>query len=279
MKLEMDRSVIWLSVIGHILLIFATLAAFFPLYWMIASSLKPEGEIWQIPPTWIPHSITLDNYRTLFNYAPVFRWIINTIIIAGGGTLGVLILCSLAGYSLAKIRFPGNRIVFYVILGMLMIPWELTIIPVYVINTKLGLIDTSWALIIPGSVSAFWIFMFKQYMETIPDSLIEAARIDGASEVQIFLKIALPLAKPAVITIAILNFITYWKAFIWPLIMLNSWEKYPIEVGLALFRGQYYTEWGALMAGSTIAVLPLLIYFLVLQKRIIGGLTLGAIKG
>lgn len=249
----------------------------FPFVWMVLSSLKPFREIYR--PYFFPKNPTLDNYRQILGSSLFPRWFTNSVIVAIATTASVLFFDSLVGYTLAKFRFPGRNIIFVFILSTLMIPTEMLIIPWYVMSSKFGWIDTYWGIMFPGMITAFGIFLMKQFMETIPDDLIDAARIDGVSEFGIFWRIALPLVRPALASLAILNFIGNWNAFLWPLIVSSKPQMYTLPVGLSYFSSENLMRWELIMTGATISTLPLIVVFLIFQRQIIRGIMLSGLKG
>jgi multiple sugar transport system permease protein len=249
----------------------------FPFVWMVLSSLKPFREVYR--PKILPENPTLSNYRQILSYSLFPKWFLNSLIVALSTTLSVLFFDSLVGYTLAKFKFPGRNIIFIFILSTLMIPTEMLIIPWYVMSSKLGWIDTYWGIMFPGMITAFGIFLMRQFMETIPDDLLDAARIDGVSEFGIFYKVALPLVKPALASLAILNFIGNWNAFLWPLIVASNSKMYTLPVGLSYFSSENLMRWELIMTGATVSTFPLIIIFLIFQRQIIRGIMLSGLKG
>lgn len=256
-----------------------------PFVWMITTSFKPTSLIFEFPPQWIPTEPTLNNYQRLFRYdnAIVFKWFRNSVIIAVVVTGVSLVVDTWAGYALAKMRFPGNKVIFWAILASMMIPGQVTLIPLYRMVYYFGWLNSYTAFIVPAIGQAFGIFLMKQYIQTLPSSLIDAARIDGCSEWRIFWKIVLPLAMPGVAVLGIFLFMGNWNSFVWPLIVTQSQEMTTIQVGLANVRftglagGQ--VDYPILMAGAVIAALPMVIVFTLFQRYFLTGLTIGALKG
>lgn len=264
-------------------LTFAFLALFallvvFPFVWMLFTSLKPETDIAQFPPRLLPGVWTLDNYINVWNRIPFARLLLNSVLFAGGVTIISLLLDSMAAYALARLRFPGRNVVFIAILVALMLPFQVMFIPLYVTVHDLGLLDTYSGLIIPRATNAFGIFMLRQFFLTLPKELDEAARIDGTSEFGIYWKIILPLSKPAIATLAVFHFMYNWNDFLWPLLITSSTQMRTLPTGLALFVGQHVVEYGVVMAGSVLTLLPLLIAFLFAQRYFIQGIAMTGIK-
>lgn len=251
-----------------------------PIFWMISSSLKPAAQIYKYPIVWLPKPVMSSNYLKAIKTFPFFRYMVNTFIIAFAAIAGDILSCSLVAYSFARLRFPGRDPLFLVFLSTIMIPYPVTAIPTYLIWRWLGLIDTYFPLIIPAYAAyPIWTFFVRQYFSTIPLSLDESAKIDGAGFFTIYWKIMMPLAKPALISIAVFSFVFHWNDLFFPLIYLNSPEKYPLSLGLALFEGLYFTRWELLMATCALTLLPPVILFFLMQKHYIRGIMLTGIKG
>jgi multiple sugar transport system permease protein len=248
-----------------------------PFLFMISTSLKGRGEVYDL--RLIPVAPTLENYAYLFRESRFVRWFFNSFAIASVSTISVLFFDSLAGYVLCKYRFKGRQVVFVAILSTLMIPTEMLVIPWYVMSKNLGWLNTYWGIMFPGLVTGFGVFLMKQFFETVPDALIDAARIDGLSEFRIFWEVALPLVTPALSALAIFTFLGSWTAFLWPLIVTNSASNYTVPVGLASFSGEFATEWHMIMTGAAVATIPTLVVFILLQKYIIRGVILSGVKG
>lgn len=266
------------SVLKHIViyaLAFITLA---PFVWMLLTSLKDMSEIFVYPPQWFPTEFRFDNYSKAFEAAPFGRYYFNSIFIAVTVTFGQLVTCSMAAFAFARLQFPGRNILFYLFLGTMMIPYNVTMIPSFLVLYWLGWIDTYYALIVPGLASAFGTFLLRQFFITIPKELEEAAYIDGATKLQVLRTIIVPLAKPALATLAVFTFMGVFNDFIWALIVINSEDMQTVQLGLAIFRDRYLTQWDLLMAGSVTAVLPILIVFFFAQKYFIQGITLSGLK-
>jgi len=262
----------------HIIIYAFALLVISPFLWMILTSFKDMSEIYVYPPKWLPERFNFDNYVKAFTAAPFGRYYFNSLVVAFAVTLGQLITCSMAAFAFARLRFKGRDILFYIFLGTMMIPYNVTMIPSFMVLYWLGWIDTYYALIVPGLASAFGTFLLRQFFITIPRELEEAAYIDGASRFQVLRRIIIPLAKPALATLAIFTFMGVFNDFIWALIVVNSEQMQTVQLGLAIFRDRYLTEWDLLMAGSVTAVLPILIVFFFAQKYFIKGITLSGLK-
>ena len=250
-----------------------------PFVWMLLSSFKPEQEVRSVPPTWWPETVTTGNYETLFSRLDFPTYALNSVIVALAVTAGNMVFCSMLGYALAKLDFPGKRALFAIVLGTLMVPGVVTFVPLFVMVTKMQLSNTLLGMILPFLAGPFGVFLMRQYISSLPDELIQAARIDGAGELRIFFSVMLPLCGPALATLGILTFLTSWNNFLWPLVVAQTEDKYTLPVALALYSvGQNATKFGLLLAGSVVVVLPVLAIFLVLQRHIMQGIAMTGIK-
>ncbi|MEP7193458.1 MAG: carbohydrate ABC transporter permease [Actinomycetota bacterium] len=251
-----------------------------PFVWMILGSFKPEAELLRVPPTWWPEKVTLDNYRTLFGKGIFARSFFNSTLIAVVVTTANIVFCSMVGYALAKLRFRGKKLVFGLVMGTLMIPGMVTLVPLFVLVANLGLVDTYPGLMLPFLVTPFGVFLMRQFIIELPDDLLDAGRIDGASELRIFRQIILPLCGPGVATLGILTFLSTWNSFLWPLVVAQTQEHYTLPVALALFsKNQQVTpNYGLLLAGATVVVVPVLVVFLIFQRKFIEGIATTGIK-
>jgi len=249
---------------------------FFPFYHMVNISLMPSTMLYEI--NILPKVITFRNYILLFKNTLITRWIINTFIYAGSVVLLTIILDMMVAYSLSKAKFPGRDAIFLIILASMMVPSQVTLISLFVMFHYMNLINTFWGLILPGIASPFGVFLLRQYMLAIPSELLDAARVDGCSEWCILWKIVFPLSRPAIATVASLKFIGHWNSFFWPLVIMTTQDNYTLPVGLATLSWWGGSDWGLLMAGSTISILPTLIVFAIFQKYIISGLTLRRVR-
>lgn len=251
----------------------------FPIYWMLQTSVTPEDEIMAMPPSLIPSRATWENFGRLFRVGLFPRWIGNSLIIAGSVMVLAVFACSLAGYAFAKIPFRGRKILFAAVIATMLIPGEVTLLPAFLLLSNMGLLGTFWAVILPAIPMPFHIFLFRQYISSIPDSFMDAARIDGASEVRIFLRLILPMSRPILAASSIFIFIGTWNAFLWPLVVLDDPRMYPLTVGLATLQEQHVAAFGLQMAGATVAAIPMIIVFFLFQKHFIKGLGAGGVKG
>jgi multiple sugar transport system permease protein/sn-glycerol 3-phosphate transport system permease protein len=253
-----------------------------PLLWMISTSLKEQLDVYVFPPRWIPSPPQWGNYAEVLQVAPFGRYLVNSAFVSGLTVVGSVLSCSMAGYSFARLRAPGRNVIFLLLLSTLMLPGAVTIVPTFIVFQKLDWLNSFKPLIVPAFFgNAFFIFLLRQFFLTIPLELEDAARIDGASAVQIFTKIILPLSKPALVTVAIFSFIGSWNDFFGPLIYLNSEDMYTVALGLANFSGsdRVGPQMHLLMAGSFMAIIPVLIVFFVAQRLFIQGIVFTGIKG
>ncbi len=267
-------------VVSYVVLIFAALLTIFPFYWMVTSALKPAQDILKIPPEIIPSRVTLKNFDRFLNYANVPRAFLNTLIISMSVVIGTLFTSSLAAYAFSKISFTGKKLVYGIFLATLMIPGQLTLVPMYMIFSSIGWQDTYLPLILPTvMVNAYGVFLIRSFMESIPDSYIESAYIDGANPFISYAKVVMPLCKPVLITLGLFSFIGAWNDFMGALIYIDSTEKFTITLLLKAFRGRTNLKWGEIMAGSTVAVVPIIIFYFFSQRFFIEGIALTGIKG
>lgn len=252
----------------------------FPFYWLVTTSLKPVDMIMADPPQWFPNPIAFSNFAELMDTAPVLHWVRNTVIVTFLGTIFYTASSVLAAYGFARHPFPGSRVLFFVVLATMMMPGHITIIPRFILFRELGWLDTLLPLIVPTLFgSAFYIFLLRQFFLTIPRDLDEAAELDGANTLQILWDILLPLVRPAVVTVALFAFIEQWSDFLEPFIYLSSPENLTLQVGLRWFSTQYGTQFHLMMAGSVLAMAPVVLLFFFAQKQFIQGITLTGLKG
>jgi len=250
-----------------------------PFAWMALSSVKPESEVRSVPPTWWPQTFTLENFDELFTRLDFPQFFANSVIVAVAVTLGNLVFCSMLGYAFAKIDFWGRRGLFRLVLGTLMIPGMVTLVPLFVLVSNLGMVNTYWGLILPFLAGPFGVFLMRQFISSLPDELIDAARVDGAGELRIFARVVLPLCKPALATLGILTFLASWNNFLWPLVVASTEDKYTLPVALALYSvGQNQTQYGLLLAGAVVVVVPVIVVFLALQRHFVQGLATTGLK-
>ncbi len=250
-----------------------------PLAWMVSTSLKAPGDIFTYPPQWIPQPLMWSNYAKTVSVMPFGRFYLNSAIQATSVTALQLLTSSLAAFAFARLRFRGRDALFLLYLATMMIPFSVTMIPNFIVIRLLGWIDTFRALILPPAFSAFSTFLLRQYFMSIPFELDDTARVDGASSLRIWWQIMLPLSGPALATLAIFTFMGQWNNFIWPLVVTNSERMRTLPVGLATFQGQYSVQWHLLMAGSVIALVPILVIYLIGQKWFVRGITLTGMGG
>jgi multiple sugar transport system permease protein len=248
-----------------------------PIFYMLMTSLKFPHEVYEL--TVIPREPTLENYAFVLADGRFLRWFVNSLLIASIVTVSNVFFDSLVGYTLAKYRFRGRYVVFIAILSTLMIPTEMLVIPWYMMASSFGWLDTMWGIMFPGMMSAFGVFLMKQFFETVPDDFLDAARVDGLNEFTIWWKIAMPLVTPALSALAIFTFLGNWTAFLWPLIVTNSPANYTIPVGLTTFSVESQIDWELIMTGASLATLPTLVVFLIFQRYIIRGVVMAGLKG
>jgi multiple sugar transport system permease protein len=251
----------------------------FPFLWMVASAFKSNREILQYPPSLVPTEWHPENFVNVFTDVPFGRYMLNSGFVAVTVTLAALLLHTMAGYALAVLRFRGRNLLFYMIIGTMMVPFYSLLVPLLQLSKALGWIDSFSGLIIPWIPHGFGIFLMRQYFMDFPRELRDAAAVDGAGHLRTFFHIALPTAYPVMAALGIIYFIGNWDRFLWPLIITNSPEKYTVPLGLVQFQGQYSTQWGTLMAAAVVASIPTLFLFVTLQKRIVAGVTMSGIKG
>jgi multiple sugar transport system permease protein len=265
------------SVLIYLMLIAGGIVMIIPFVWMIATSLKPAKEVFL--GYFFPMAPTLENYVLVLNKVPFARWYLNSLIVATCTTLSVAFFDSLTGFVLAKYEFPGKNVIFVFILSTLMVPTEMLVIPWFILSNNLNWVDTYWGIMFPGVITAFGTFLMKQFMEGVPSELLDAARMDGVSEFGLFWRIALPLVKPALAALCIFTFLGNWNAFLWPVIITEKMDMRTVPVGLAFFSGEAGSSWELIMAGASMATVPVLIVFLFFQRQIIKGIALTGLKG
>jgi multiple sugar transport system permease protein len=250
-----------------------------PFVWMLLGSFKTQGELLRRPVTWWPEDPTLANYSAWFTELHIGQFFTNSLVVALFTVLGNLVFCSMVGYALAKMTFPGKRVLFALVMVTLMVPGVVTFVPLFVMVSRLGLVNTYPGLILPFLVSPLGVFLMRQFMMGIPDSLLEAARIDGAGELRTFARIVMPLCGPPLATLGILTFLGSWNNFLWPLVAAQSEEKYTLPVALALFStGQNATDYGLLLAGAVLVIAPIVVLFVALQRYFVQGVAGTGIK-
>jgi multiple sugar transport system permease protein len=268
------------SIVLYVLLFFGLVAMVGPFLWMLLGSFKEQSEFLRTPPTWFPENPTLDNYQRLLDRLSFPRYFFNSILVAGVVTAANLVFAPMLGYALAKLRFRGKGLLMGLVLSTLMLPAAATLVPLFVLMSKVELVNTYPGLFLPFLAGAFGVFLTRQFFQGLPDELLEAARMDGAGEFRIFFRIAMPLAAPVLATLGILTFLGSWNGFIYPLVMATSPEMYTLPVALATFAiGQNQADHGMLMAGSVILVVPVLIVFVLMQRWITEGIATTGLKG
>jgi multiple sugar transport system permease protein len=282
--------------LSYAILFLWALAALMPLYWIFCTALKPPLVVLEMPPKFVPSPPTLINFKRLFGTQPVaapwllsllgvqtipaiWRWLFNSAFVSLVVTFSNVFLATLAGYALAKKRFPASQFIFWLILSMMLVPGQLTIIPLYEMVIRLNWMNTFYALIVPAMVGPFAIFLMKQFLQTLPSELLDAAKIDGCSELGVFLRVVIPLAKPGMAVLAIFTFMGEWNDFLWPLIVMNKESMLTLQVGLANLQNVFITDYGLLMAGAAFSAIPMMVVFFLFQRHFVKGITIGALKG
>lgn len=269
----------WHSFAVNAGLVVLALIAAAPLFWMLSVSFMPMGEANHFPPPLLPSSISLRNYHELFERIGIGHYFVNSVLISVAITFLSLLVNTMAGYAFAKLRFAGREKIFGLLLAALVIPAQVTMLPLFLMMKQLHLVDSYGGVIVPALATVFGIFLVRQYARSIPDELMEAARIDGAGEIRIFFQIVLPMLKPVLVTLTIFTFMSAWNDFMWPLIVLTDQDHYTLPVALASLSREHVQDVEMMMAGAVITVLPVLILFLALQRYYIQGLLLGSVKG
>jgi multiple sugar transport system permease protein len=263
----------------HAFLIVGALVVCLPLVWMLSTSLKTPDKVFAVPIEWIPARLHWQNYADAWNTAPFARYFANSLWVSGVTTTLNLLFCSLAGYGFAKYRFPGRGPLFVFVLATMMIPFQVIVIPLFILMRDFSWLNSFNALIIPNMMSAFGIFFMRQYLETIPDDLLEAGRMDGASEVRLYWNVILPLSKTPLAALAVFTFLESWNNLLWPLVVINRDELRPIALGLTEFQNVHGTDYTLVAAASSLLIVPILLLFLGLQRYFVQGITLSGLKG
>lgn len=265
---------------SHAILIFIGLFFALPFYWLVSTAVKPDTQVFAMPPVWVPHPLHWENFPKSLTYVPFGLYTWNTLRIAGLSVIGTVISCSLVAYSLSKIQWRWRNLVFFSLLATMLLPGQVTMVPTFSIFKWLHWIGTPLPLIVPAFFgNAFFIFLLRQFFMTIPQELSDAARIDGCSDAMIFTRVILPLTKPALATVGLFTFIGAWNDFLGPLLYLNDESSYTLSLGLQRFVSQHGAEWSMLMAASTVMTLPIIVIFFFTQRTFIQGITLTGIKG
>ncbi len=268
----------WSYMLLFTTLLIGSLLMFVPYLWMILTSFKSNSEILTASNHLLPQEPTLSGYKKVLGEVPFFRWFLNSLSTSAIVTIGAMFTSALAGYIFAKFRFRGKRLVFVVILATMMVPFQIVMVPTYIIISKLNLVNDLSAIVIPYLVSAFGVFLAKQFIEAIPNELIEAARMDGASEFRTFWSLVLPQIKPALSALAIFSFMAAWNNYLWPLIILNEESKMTVPLALVFFNGQNVVNYNVVMSAAVLIMIPVVIIFLIFQKQFIKGLTMTGFK-
>lgn len=266
------------DVVANIIVIFFAILNLFPLYWLFTSSLKNSSDVLKMPPDWWPATITFSNYTEVFQSQPALRWTFNSLFVAGVTTVFVVVASSMAAYAFSKLRFSGKNVIFIVFISSLMVPKEVMIVPLFRISQDLGLVNNLFGMIWPNVAAAFGVFLLKGFFDSAPDALREASRIDGAGEVRTFLQILLPIVKPGIGALFILNFVQVWNDYLWQLVIGQDKEMKTLMVGVATLMQDLNPNFAYKMAGATVAAIPMLIIFIMFQKYFTGGISIGAVK-
>ncbi len=267
------------SLLLHAALVAGAALTLTPLVWMVSASFMPSGAANAVPPPFLPAHVTFRHYIELFTHLNLARTFGNSLFITVTATLASTVINAMAGYAFAKLRFGGRERLFQVLMGALVIPAQVGMMPLFLMVKGIGLVNTPWAVMIPSLASIFGIFLIRQFALAIPDDLLDAARIDGASEFEIFLRIVLPVLAPILVTLATFTFLSTWNDFMWPLIVLSDDAKYTLPVALANLSGEHVQDTELMMAGSVLTVLPVLVLFLAMQRSYIRGVMMGSVKG
>ena len=268
----------WPAILVNAGLLLLAAATLLPLLWMVSVSLMPVGEANVFPPAFLPSRVTLEHYRALFGRLDLGRYLVNSTLIAAAVTALSLLFNAMAGYAFAKLRFAGRDRLFGLLLAALVIPTQVAMLPLFLLVRSLGLVNTRWGVVVPAMASIFGIFLVRQFALAIPDELLDAARIDGASELRIFRSVVLPLCRPVLLTLAIFTFLATWNDFTWPLVVLTDGSMYTLPIALANLAGEHYQDTELMMAGSLLTIGPVLVLFVVLQRYYLEGILLGSVK-
>lgn len=267
------------TILTYAALLLGVVIMFLPVLWVVFSSFKSLEEIYRIPPAFFPEKWIITNYTEALQKFPFLRYLFNSVTVTILATLLTLTINSMAAFALSKYNFRGRDTIFLIILGTLMVPLQVIMIPVYMVMARLELVNTLWGIIIPPSATPTGVFLLRQYMLTIPDELLEAARIDGAGEWRIFLQIVLPLARPALAVLTVFSIMWRWNDFLWPLIVINDPNLFTLQLGLARFRGELVTDWNYVLAMTVLTMLPITLVFAFLQRYLVSGIATTGLKG
>ncbi len=257
-----------------------TCISLWPLYWLFVTALTPTTFAIKTPPDLFPIHGDFSNFQRLFSQASDYwSWMKNSLLVGATVTIFHVVFDTLAGYAFAKKRFPARNLIFWVLIATMMVPTYVVLVPLYIVTRDVHLLNTLWAVILPGTASVFGIFLMRQYIQTLPTELLEAARIDGCGEIRTFWKVVLPLCTPAIGALAIITFVQHWNDYLWPLIVLNNSSYYTLPVGVASLQGEFGTDFGLIFAGAALAALPMIIFFMIFQRSFLQGVRMGALKG
>jgi ABC-type glycerol-3-phosphate transport system permease component len=266
------------TVFLYILLTFGALISLFPFYWMVSSSLKISSEISQFPPALLPKQWSLEHYLFVFEQVNMARVFLNSLIVSVGTIVLNLLVSALVAYALTKLKFPGKNTLYLIVIALMMMPFQLLMIPLFLLTDQYGLMDTYWAVILPAAASSFSIFLLRQAFLSIPNDYIEAARIDGSNHVRILFTIVAAMAKPMILTVLLINFYWTWNDFLWPSLVLTSEDMVTLPVSLAKFQGFQNVRWGAIMAASTLTAIPIIVLYMLVQRKFIESLAMSGLK-
>lgn len=267
-----------LDLIVNIIVFLMAIINLFPFYYLLTNSVKPSSAIFKMPPDWWPKTFAFSNYSDLFNGQPAFRWALNSVIVSLVTTILVVICASMAAYAVSKLQFRGRHVIYLIFIGALMIPKEIFIVPLFQIITKFKMTDTYAGMILPNVASTFGVFLLKGFFDSVPDSLRESGRLDGAGEFTVFTRIIMPIVKPGIGALFILNFVNIWNDYLWQMLIARSKEMMTLMVGTASIMQEISPNYGYKMAGATVAAIPMLIIFLCFQRYFTSGITMGAVK-
>jgi multiple sugar transport system permease protein len=266
------------SYLVHAVLLLMAAITLYPLLWMLTASLMPAGEAQSFPPRFWPTRVTFVHYLELFERLNMARYFANSLLVAGSVTVLSVLINSMAGYALAKLRFAGREPLFRTLLAGLVVPTQVAMVPLFLLMKKLGLINTYWAVILPASASIFGIFLVRQYAQSIPDAVLDAARVDGANEWRIYRTIVLPLLRPILVTLGVFTFMATWNDFMWPLVALIDGDLKTLPVAVAILSGEHVQDTELMMAGTVVTLLPVLLLFMVVQRYYVAGIVAGSLK-
>lgn len=275
---KMKRKREKIDIISNIIVVFFAVLSLFPLYWLVTSSLKNSADVVKMPPDWFPKTFVWSNYTDVFNNQPAFTWAYNSIVVSLVSTLALIAVSTMAAYAFSKLHFKGKNVIFIVFISSLMIPKEVMIVPLFRIIQDFGMVNTLSGMIWPNVATAFGVFLLKGFFDSIPDSLREAAKIDGASEFTIFFRIMLPLVKPGIGALFILNFVQVWNDYLWQLVVGQETGSKTLMVGIATLMQDLNPNFAYKMAGAVVAAVPMLIIFVMFQKYFTKGITIGSDK-